>query len=150
MSNKIKHISKVIFTDEPDNFTPSFHSVSCICWIDDSFLCLRRNPEKKEGSKWGFPGGKVEKGEELETALRRELQEELSLEVPEISHVRSFFVRYPYMDFFFSVYETHFTKEPKMKINTNENSTYEWLTLKEFLKRRTVRGNDEIVRILYS
>jgi 8-oxo-dGTP diphosphatase len=120
-----------------------------VCWIGDTFLCLKRNPEKKEGGKWGFPAGKVDVGEAPESALRRELHEELCLEVPEVVLKRNFFVRYPSMDFLFSVFETNLAEEPTLEINRGENSMYAWLTLGDFIKRSTVKGNDEIVQILY-
>ena len=43
-------------------------------------LCQRR-PEAHNGLKWEFPGGKLEPGESPETALRRELREELAIDV---------------------------------------------------------------------
>lgn len=47
----------------------------------DKILIAKRKSGKKFGSTWEFPGGKVELGETAETALKRELYEELGLEV---------------------------------------------------------------------
>ncbi len=43
-------------------------------------LVCQRRPDQPMGSKWEFPGGKVEDGETAEVALARELNEELGIE----------------------------------------------------------------------
>lgn len=48
---------------------------------DGAFLLARRPPDKIWAGYWEFPGGKVEEGESPLHALRRELYEELGIEV---------------------------------------------------------------------
>ncbi|MFD9625379.1 (deoxy)nucleoside triphosphate pyrophosphohydrolase [Peribacillus muralis] len=47
----------------------------------DEILCALRSPDMSIPNMWEFPGGKVEKGEDLFTALRREIDEELQCKV---------------------------------------------------------------------
>ncbi|GAF72242.1 unnamed protein product [marine sediment metagenome] len=51
--------------------------------IEDSgrYLVCQRLPDDRFGSMWEFPGGKVEKGEDKEGALKREIKEELGIEI---------------------------------------------------------------------
>lgn len=44
-------------------------------------LIAKRNPQKRYGGLWEFPGGKVEAGESYEEALVREIREELDAEI---------------------------------------------------------------------
>jgi mutator protein MutT len=47
---------------------------------DGRYLVCRRPAHKRHGGLWEFPGGKLEPGESLLDAARREMREELALE----------------------------------------------------------------------
>ncbi len=48
---------------------------------NNQFLIAQRSAGKHLGGKWEFPGGKVEDGETSQQALKREMQEELGIEI---------------------------------------------------------------------
>ncbi|WP_258831894.1 (deoxy)nucleoside triphosphate pyrophosphohydrolase [Peribacillus frigoritolerans] len=48
---------------------------------NDEILCALRSPDMSIPNMWEFPGGKVEKGEDIFTALKREIDEELQCKI---------------------------------------------------------------------
>jgi A/G-specific adenine glycosylase len=71
----------------PRKRTPHYDVVAAVIWRDDHpsasgrFLIAQRLPDGLLGGLWEFPGGKVEPGESLQDALRREIYEELALDI---------------------------------------------------------------------
>ena len=75
--------------------------VAAVALIDaDGRVLLAKRPEGKQlGGLWEFPGGKVEVGERPETALIRELKEELGIDVAESCLAPLTFASHAYDDF---------------------------------------------------
>jgi 8-oxo-dGTP diphosphatase len=66
--------------------TPGIHvAAGIILNAAGQVLLALRPSHKHQGGLWEFPGGKVEPGESVQVALRRELHEELNLEVGDCS-----------------------------------------------------------------
>lgn len=60
-------------------------SAGIVRYPDGRILICRRGEGRKNAHLWEFPGGKQEAGESPEDALRRELMEELSLPIADVS-----------------------------------------------------------------
>lgn len=70
---------------------PRFTVTAGAVVTDDSGRVLLLNHVFRPGSGWGIPGGFIEKGEQPEEAIRRELREEIGLELEraELAFVRT-------------------------------------------------------------
>lgn len=80
------------------NFTNSFPLVvaAAIIQQEEKFLLTKRKPGSDLEGLWEFPGGKKESGETLEGCLRREVKEELGVEISEPTFFHS--LRHQYSD----------------------------------------------------
>jgi 8-oxo-dGTP diphosphatase len=63
---------------------------------DGAFLLTSRPGGKAYAGYWEFPGGKLEAGESVEQALRRELHEELGIDIGDVTPWRVEMVDYPH------------------------------------------------------
>ena len=83
----------------PDSIAGEYlHVVAAIVWHpkqSDRLLIARRQKGKHLEHFWEFPGGKMEPGESPRQALRRELGEEIGIDVLEAEPFLQVFHRYP-------------------------------------------------------
>lgn len=71
-------------------------AVGVLIRADGQFLLTSRPAGKVYEGYWEFPGGKIEAGETLEQALRRELQEEIGVTIGAAQPWRTELVDYPH------------------------------------------------------
>ena len=122
--------------------------VAAIINFENEILCVQR-PENKLNyisKKFEFPGGKIEKGESKEEALRRELIEELNF-IP--TKIDSLFltVIHKYPDFELTMHSFKCYSETK-DIQLNEHISDEWLSLKNLNKLDWAEADIPIVNRL--
>ena len=93
---------------------------------DKSFLLTSRPAGKAYAGYWEFPGGKLEAGETVEEALRRELQEELGIEIGDAVPWKVEMVDYPH-----ALVRLHFCKVIKWSgaLQMREEQSFAWAQL---------------------
>lgn len=93
---------------------------------DGAFLLTSRPPGKVYEGYWEFPGGKLEAGETVEQALRRELQEEIGLTIGTAHTWKVSLVDYPH-----GVVRLHFCKVRDWtgELQMHEGQQFCWQTL---------------------
>ena len=60
--------------------------VAAIFSEQNKVLAMKRAAHKPAAGKWEFPGGKIEPGETPEQAIKREIREELNIEITRLTH----------------------------------------------------------------
>jgi 8-oxo-dGTP diphosphatase len=76
--------------------TPVDVAVGVLIDADERFLLTSRPEGKVYAGYWEFPGGKIEPGETVEQALRRELHEELGITIGPATPWHTELVDYPH------------------------------------------------------
>ena len=56
-------------------------SIACIAYNNGKIFIAKRQNKGDMGGRWEFPGGKIEDGEDYNTAIVREMQEEFGVTV---------------------------------------------------------------------
>ena len=92
--------SKIIKTDELSDKLPV--SIKAIIVDDNKILCL-----KNERNEWDFPGGKINFNEDVEACLKREVKEEVNLDIKNLNILKSFNLKFNSVPVFIVVYSAN-------------------------------------------
>ena len=109
---------------------------------DGRILIARRAASADQGGLWEFPGGKLEPGESQRDGLRRELREELGIEVSAAAPLLNVSHRYPHREVRLHVFEvTAWQGEP----TGCEGQPLRWVAPDELLAHAFPAANLPIV-----
>lgn len=112
----------------PGNAPELTRVVAAVVRRGDRYLVCQRPAHKRHGMLWEFPGGKVHPGESTEQAVRRELAEELDVDVTGIG-AALFTSRDPGSPFVVEFIPAEVAGEPRAL----EHAALAWATLAEML-----------------
>ena len=122
-----------------------FDVVAAIIIKNNKFFIAQRNRNKHMGLCWEFPGGKVEKGETFEIALKREIKEELNIDID----IKSKLGEENYQDEKINV-KLHYyiCSHINGKIYLNEHEDSVWVSKNEFKNYNFAEGDSDIINLL--
>ena len=110
---------------------------------DGKILIAQRPIDKHQGGKWEFPGGKVEKGESRRSALLRELNEELDIEIGHSTRLISVYHEYEDKAIYLDVYDV---RQWKGTAIGREGQAIEWVDEGHLLDYDFPAANASIVK----
>lgn len=112
----------------PRRNTPHFDVAAGVIWRDGRFLIAQRPLDGLLGGLWEFPGGKREEGESLARTLKREIKEELAIDIEVGAPLAT--IRHAYTHFRITLqafHAQHLAGEPQHL----EVMDHAWVTLEE-------------------
>ncbi len=122
-----------------------FDVVAAIIIKDDKYFIAQRNRNKHMGLSWEFPGGKVEEGESFEIALKREIKEELNIEI----NIKNKLSEENYKDDIINVKLHYFIcAHISGEVYLTEHEDSAWVTKNEFKNYKFAEGDSDIINLL--
>jgi len=104
-------------------------------------LVTQRKEDSSQGLLWEFPGGKVKEGEEPREALRRELKEELDIEVEVGMIFEAVYHPYPKEPILLLAYHCRIEKGVLKPVGCHD---LQWVNLKELEELSMPPADDPI------
>ena len=127
----------------------SLEVVAAIIFFENKILATQRKFHKNSdfSFKFEFPGGKVENNEDKITALKRELMEELDLEITSFEHFASYNYSYDINEIKLNFFLSNVTE---LKITLKVHESYELVTVKQLSQLDWLAADYEVIKMLQS
>jgi len=112
---------------------------------DDQLLIQRRPDEGLLGGLWEFPGGKQEDGESMEAACRREVKEELGIEVEGVEPFYTLSHAYSHFKITLHAFRGRIASGPP---EAREDQPFRWVSVDELDDYAFPRANRRLIEEL--
>ena len=107
-------------------------SIACIDYRNGKIFIAKRQMVGDMGGRWEFPGGKIEDGEDLQTAVVREMQEEFGVTVTVGRKITSGSFTHKGKPCTLEVLEVTFPHDGvEKKFELTEHTDYKWADIEE-------------------
>ena len=126
-------------------YDPRLRVTAAIILDKQQVLITQRHSDDEMGEKWEFPGGKIEAGESPEACLKRELQEELTIEANIHEQMTVVHHRYPSFDLELLAYRCTIRSG---EVCLQVHQEYRWVPLAELGNFDFLDADKPIVAIL--
>tara|TARA_B100000242_G_scaffold229102_1_gene169318 strand:+ start:116 stop:511 length:396 start_codon:yes stop_codon:yes gene_type:complete len=125
----------------------SLEVVAAIIFFENKILVTQRKFHKNSAFsyKFEFPGGKVEVNEDKVTALRRELLEELNLELTTFKHFASYSYSYGIDKIKLNFFLSNITE---LKITLKVHESYKLVTIKQLSELDWLAADYKVIEML--
>ncbi len=138
----------ILYFDPPKDFHPTVQVAGCFCEWEDKILYLKRHADKPHGNTWGLPAGKLEKGEDPQTAVIREIYEEVGIRIDplDLQEVVKVYIELEDARYIFYTFRVRFQKAPPITLEPDAHTEARWLTIEQALKLPLILGGAEILK----
>jgi 8-oxo-dGTP diphosphatase len=117
-----------------------------VIWNDNQQILIdRRLPEGVMGGLWEFPGGKVEAGESIPECIKREIREELGIEIAIGEHLITIDHTYTHLRVTLTVHHCRLIAGTPQPLECDEIS---WVDLDELENFDFPAANSQIIAAL--
>lgn len=117
-----------------------------VIWNHEKQILIdRRLPQGAMGGLWEFPGGKIEVGETIEECIKREIAEELGIEIAVGEHLITIDHTYSHLRVTLTVHHCGYLQGVPQAIECDE---IRWVSLDELDEFTFPEANGEIIAAL--
>lgn len=141
---------QTIVTEVPPNpFFNGTQVAGAFLLVDGEFLMLQRHEQAPSPLLWCLPAGKVEKGESLLVAVRREVEEEtgIALAINDFTQIHTLYVQKPSEACIFHIFLARLIERPSIYLSSHEHIDYCWCTMEESLKLDLIEGGKQSLEL---